>query len=232
MGRALLVGKSAELRTAFSDYLQSRGVEAFGARGASDVKALLSALKPDVTAIDLDTQEYDGFQLIEPITASGSSCLIISTRDGVKDRIRALELGAQEYIVKPVDVEELYLRVRNILVHRRPASVGAINPILDVNGVRVDVVTRRLLGPDNAPGEQVTGTELAWLRILTENIDRVVSKDALFKASHSRSYEPSTRSLDVGISRLRLKLKSSNAGVEISSVRQTGYLLSREIRRP
>lgn len=236
MGRALLIEESAALRTSFSDYLQSRGIQTYTARGVSDARALLPALRPDVTTLDLDMQEGDGFDLIEQITSAGSRCLIVSMRDRVQDRIRALELGADDFVTKPIDLEELYLRLRNILVHRRPQTVDANNPVLDLNGVKVDLVTRALLNAENKPGAELTESELALLRILAENMDRVVSKETLFAAIHGRSYSPTTRSLDVGISRLRIKLKTSESGAEIRSVRQAGYLLSREIppssRRP
>ena len=79
-------------------------------------------------------------------------------------------------------------------------------------------------------GAELSETELSLLRILSDNIDRVVSKDALFQEIYGRPYTPTTRSLDVGVSRLRAKLKSSGVGVEIRSVRSAGYMLLRDRR--
>ena len=232
MGRALLIEESADLRASFQNYLQERGIETFTAKGVTDAKALLSAVKPDITALDIDLHDGDGYALIEQINRVGSRCVIVSMRGELQDRIKALSLGADDYVAKPVDLEELYLRVRNILAHRRPAGDGGSNPVLDLNGVKVDLVTRALLSREGRPGAELTETELSLLRILTENMDRIVSKETLYQAIHGRSYSPTTRSLDVGISRLRIKLKSSGVGVEIRSVRQAGYLLSREAAPP
>jgi len=88
-------------------------------------------------------------------------------------------------------------------------------------------VKRALLTRDLSPGPELTESELFLLQILTENIGRVVSKEALFEKIHGRPYEPNTRSLDVGMSRLRIKLKSIDADADIRSVRQVGYILSR-----
>ncbi len=228
MNRALLIEASSALRTECAEYLQSRGVDIYTARGASDARALLPALRPGVTALDIDVEDGEGFDLIETIVGAGSRCLVISARDRVQDRIRALSLGADDYLAKPVNLEEFYLRIRNMLAHRGPPPANANSAIVDLQGIRVDLVSRALLRRDGAPGPELTETELSLLRILTENVNRVVSKESLFASLYGRPYAPGTRSLDVGVSRLRIKLKSTDIGAEIRSVREAGYLLSSE----
>jgi DNA-binding response OmpR family regulator len=227
MERALLVEESADLRNAFSEYLQERGIDIYIARGVSDARALLPAVKPDVTTLDVDFEDGDGFGLIEDIGRAGSRCLILSERDQVEDRIRALSLGADDYVKKPINLEELYLRLRNILANRRPQNVDGGSAIVDLNGVKVDLVSRALVNRDARPGSELTETELSLLRILTDAMDRIVHKETLFMGVYGRPYTPNTRSLDVSISRLRQKLKSTDIGVELRSVRQAGYMLSR-----
>jgi DNA-binding response OmpR family regulator len=228
MWRALLIEESPALRTTCSEYLQSRGIDTFTARGLSDARALLPALKPDVTALDIDLEEGDGLQLIEVITGQGSRCLILSVRDQVQDRMHALSLGADGYLLKPINLEELYLRMRNILTNRRPERASLNSAVVDFNGVKVDLVTRSLLNRGGLPGPELTEMELALLRVLTENINRTVSKETLFDSVYERPYSPGARSLDVAISRLRIKLKATDIGAKIRSVREAGYLLSRE----
>jgi DNA-binding response OmpR family regulator len=107
-------------------------------------------------------------------------------------------------------------------------SVGANNDIvIDLQGIKVNLVTRTLLAGGGAQGVDLTETELSLLRILTENIGRVVSKEVLFESIHGRPSTSQTRSLGVSVSRLRIKLKSIDADAEIRSVRQTGYIFSR-----
>ena len=200
MGRALLIEESGDLRTTMQDYLQARGIETFTAKGVTDAQALISALKPDITTLEVDLQDGDGYGLIAKIHDAGSRCLIVSRLHGVRDRIKGLQLGADDYVGKPVDLEEIYLRSRAIIT------------------------------PEGTMGAELSETELSLLRILSDNIDRVVSKDALFQEIYGRPYTPTTRSLDVGVSRLRAKLKSSGVGVEIRSVRSAGYMLLRDRR--
>jgi two-component system OmpR family response regulator len=227
MGRALLIEESADLRNSVSTYLQERGIDIYTARGVSDARALLPALKPDVTTLDLDFADGDGFALIEDINRAGSRCLIVSERDQVQDRIRALALGADDYVAKPIHLEELYLRLRNIIANRRPQSADSHSSILSLNGLKIDLVSRALLNRDGSPKSALTETELSLLRVLTDQMDRIVSKEALSMAVNGRTLPHNNRSLDVAISRLRLKLKSTDVGAELRSVRQAGYMLSR-----
>lgn len=227
MGRALLIEDSGSLRASYSEYLAGRGLDIYTAHGASDGIALLNAIKPEVTALDIDFQETDGFELIGAIRDTGSLCLVVSDRHALEDRIRALSLGADDYVVKPIELEELFLRLRNMLAHRQAPSSDNHNTVLDLNGIRIDLVTRALLDPDGERGPELTSTELAMLRILADNFERVVSKETLFGAMRGEAYSVATRSLDVSISRLRLKLRNAKASVDIRSVRQAGYILSR-----
>jgi DNA-binding response OmpR family regulator len=87
-------------------------------------------------------------------------------------------------------------------------------------------VTRAILNRSGRPGPELTETELSLLRLLTENMDRVVAKETLFSSIYGRPYAPGTRSLDVGVSRLRIKLRSTDIGAEIRSVREAGYMFS------
>lgn len=226
-GRVLLVEESAELRASMQDYLQSKGLDTFSARGVVDASELLPAIKPDVTVVDVETVGGDAYALVERALEIGSSCILLSGQIEAKDRVRAFALGVDGFVPKPVILEELYLRLRNVLA-RRPQAANGVSAILDLNGVKVDLVKRSVIGRDGRPDAELTETELALLRVLSENIDRLVSRETIHQAIRGRSHPPASRALDVGMSRLRLKLKAAGAGVEIRSVRQAGWLLSRE----
>jgi DNA-binding response OmpR family regulator len=115
-----------------------------------------------------------------------------------------------------------------MMAARMPQAAGASGAIVDFHGVKVDLVTRAILNRSGRPGPELTETELSLLRLLTENMDRVVAKESLFSAIYARPYAPGTRSLDVGVSRLRIKLRSTDVGAEIRSVREAGYMFSLE----
>ena len=229
MARALLIEPSVPLLADYADFLASRGFDIYTARGANEALALLTAVRPEVTALDVDLQELDGFKLIRAIRDQDSRCLVVSERDDPQDRVRALALGADDYVIKPFELEELFLRLRNMLANRPAPASETQSYVLDVNGLRIDLMTRALLTLEGKPGAELTTTEFSVLRVLAEKIDRVVRKDELFAATRSASYSDTTRSLDVAISRLRVKLRSAGAHFEVRSVRQAGYILSRAI---
>jgi DNA-binding response OmpR family regulator len=226
LGRVLLVEGSAPLQATVSAHFRERGIDTYTAYGLTDARALLSALPPDVTILDLDLGDGDAFDLIKDIGKVGSRCVIISARDQPEDRIRALSLGADDFVAKPIEVEEMYLRIRNILANRRSQTVEVSGSIIDFQGIKVDLVTRALLTRDLAPVVALTEQELFLLQILTENIGRIVTKEALFEKIYGRPYQPNTRAVDVTISRLRIKLKFIYPDLDIRSVRRAGYILS------
>ncbi len=131
-------------------------MDVYVARGAEDARALLPALRPDVTTVDIDFADGEGFELIEDISRAGSRCLIMSDRDEVEDRLRALSLGVDDYVTKPIHLEELYLRLRNIVTNRGANGAAKNVAVIDLNGVKVDLVTRSLLNSNGAPGPELT----------------------------------------------------------------------------
>ena len=177
-------------------------------------------------------EDGDAFELIDEIAKVGSRCLILTARDRAEDLIRGLSSGADDFVAKPIEIEEVYLRICNILANRRLQSAGANNNVvIDLQGIKINLVTRTLLGSGDAPGADLSETELSLLRILTENIGRVVSKEVLFESVHGRLSTSRTRSLGVSVSRLRIKLKSIDTDIEIRSVREAGYILAGERTR-
>ena len=214
--------------SAVQDYLQPRGIDAFVARGVVDARELLAAIRPDIAAVDLDLADGDAYGLVNDILAAGALCVVISSGAAIEDRVRALELGVDDYINKPIHAVELYLRLRNILGRRRALDEAAASAVLDLSGVKVDLVTRSIKGRNGFPDVELTETELALLRMLSDNAERIVTREAIFAAVRGGPYQPTSRALDVGMSRLRIKLKSCGASIEIRSVRQLGWVLTLE----
>jgi DNA-binding response OmpR family regulator len=222
------VSESVDLRIEMQDYLQDRGLDTVTARGVAAASTLLPAIRPDVTALDVDSEDGDAYALIKPILAVGSSCIVISKHIDMNDGVRSLQLGADDYVSKPFNMEELYLRLLKILA-RRPQESDQPSTILDLEGVKVDLVKRSVIGRDSHPDVEVTEAELALLRFLSENKDRLINHESIYAAIHGQPYQAKNRrALEVAMSRLRIKLKASGNGIEIRSVRRAGWLLSRE----
>ena len=215
------------MRLSLSPFFQKSGLDLYGAVSLEDARALLPVLKPAVTIIDRELRDGDGLDLVEDAALAGARMMVVSERNAASDRIKALTLGASDYVAKPADPEELYLRVRNLLTAQSPHPEPDM--VREFAGVRIDLATRAVLRSDGAPGEELTETELAVLRALAENLDRIVSREALHPiVTGSPSAERPSRAIDTCVSRLRMKLRSASVGVEIRSVRQAGYLLRRE----
>ena len=185
--QTLLVSESVDLRIEMQDFLQDRGLDTVTARGVAAASALLPAIRPDLTALDVDSQDGDAYALIKPILAVGSSCIVISKHLDLNDGVRSLQLGADDYVSKPVNMEELYLRLLKILA-RRPQESDPPSTILDLEGVKVDLVKRSVIGRDGHPDVEVTEAELALLRFSGREQGSTLS-------TTSRSTPPFTDSL-------------------------------------
>jgi DNA-binding response OmpR family regulator len=228
MARALVVASPSDTRERLSTYLQARAIQIFTVPSLSDARALLPGLRPDVTLLDRDAIDGDGIDLISSIVKTGSRCLIISERYDVQDRIRALTLGADDYLAKPINLEEFYLRLRNVLLNKVRPSYDRDKYIADFQGVQVELTTRALLNRDGSPGPELREGELSLLRVLTENINRIVTRDTLSTVLNQGFWDSQSRAVDVNVSRLRIKLNANGNEVAIRSVRSLGYIFMRE----
>ncbi len=225
-GRVLIVESDDAGAYGYGEYLGRRGFTVLTAKSVAEGRTAIETFRPDLTAFAVDLEDQAAVDLIVRAVEIGSHGLVLSRRDEVGERIRVLSLGADDFVKTPIDLEELYLRIRNILSRRSPKTIGLNNLVLELEGIRVDLITRELLNADGTPGSELTESEFLLLRMLAENANRVVTKEALFKSLRGRPTTAATRSLDVAISRLRAKLKSTDADAEIRSVRQLGYFFT------
>ena len=227
--RALVIEGDQTLRVSLFPYFQKSGVDLYGAASIEDGRALLPVLKPAVTIVDRELRDGDGLDLVGDAVQAGARAMIVSTRNAAADRIQALTLGAHEYLAKPADPEEVYLRVRNLLANQPTTTAGMSAIVREFGGVRVDLSTRGVLRPDGEPQDELTETEFAVLRTLADNMDQIVSRETLHPVVTGQpAVDKTSRAIDTCVSRLRIKLRAADAGVEIRSVRQAGYLFRRE----
>ena len=226
--RALVIEGEQALRNSLSPFFQKSGLDLYGAASLEDARALLPVLKPAVTIVDRELRDGDGLDLVVEAVQSGARALVVSAHNATADRIKALLLGAQEYLAKPADPEEVFLRVRNMLATRTPAHEDR-GMVHEFGGVRVDLTTRAVLRADGTHLDELTETELAVLRMLADNADRIVTREALHPVvTGAQPTGKPTRAIDTCVSRLRIKLRAADVGAEIRSVRQAGYLFRRE----
>ena len=175
----------------------------------------------DLVLLDRTLPDGDGLSLVPSLRAGnpGLPIIVLSARGEISDRVAGLDEGADDYLIKPFALEEMFARIR--AVRRRPADlaveqirVGALvfdvaNDEAVVAGVRLDLVRR----------------ELRVLATLVKRRGRTVLRESLEQAVYGFDDEVQSNTLDSHISRLRRKLAEAGAGIEIHAIRGVGYLL-------
>ncbi|MFT7775654.1 response regulator [Roseateles sp.] len=169
----------------------------------------------DLAVLDLGLPRGDGMTLLKHLRAGGSALpvLIASARDTVRDRIAGLEAGADDYVLKPFDLDELVARVRALL--RRHAGSG--NPVLQRGELMLDPVSRRV----TQAGEPVelSAREFSVLEALMQKPGAVLSRERLEEAVYGWGQEVASNAIEVHLHNLRRKLGSA----AIKNVRGVGY---------
>ena len=105
---ALIIEEGQTIRASLFSYLQDMALDIYSAASLQDARALFPVLKPALTIVDRELRDGDGLDLIEPARQAGAHVFVVSTSNEVVDRVRALTLGADDYMGKPADPEEIY----------------------------------------------------------------------------------------------------------------------------
>jgi DNA-binding response OmpR family regulator len=225
----LVVDDDEDIRELLRTYLGSVGYTVLEAADAKALRAVLTTHPVDLILLDQRLPDADGLVLAREIRADSDVGIIIITGFGQPvDRILGLELGADDYVAKPVDLRELLARIRSVL--RRRASRPTEPPgALGFEGWSIDPSARRLTAPGGGVVELTTG-EFDLLMIFARHPNRVLSRDEIMNALHHRDAGPYDRAIDVQVGRLRRKIEPDPARpVLIKSVRGAGYLFAPKV---
>lgn len=195
-------------------------VDIVGDCGGAD--AALSTVSYDAMILDRGLPDGDGLTLLQDLRRNGSGLpvLLLTSRCEVDERIEGLDSGADDYVPKPVDMEELIARIRALL--RRPAAT--IDLILRLGNVTFDTRSREVRVSDCIV--DVSRRETDVLEHLLRRANRVVSKDVLEEKLYGFDEEVSSNSVEVHVSRLRKRLQDAGADVQIRTRRGMGYVLA------
>ena len=220
--RILMVEDNERLSDAVKVGLEKEGfvVDIFDT--VADGEAALETVSFDMVLLDLGLPDGDGIQLLEKLRTGGSSLpvLILTARDGLDDRVKGLNMGADDYLLKPFAMEELVARIRALM--RRPG--GALGLTINVGNLSFDTTAREVA----IDGQSITISrrEMGVLEQLMRRAGRVVPKDVLEEKLYGFGEEVASNSVEVHVSRLRRRLSKSGANVAITTLRGVGYLLS------
>jgi len=217
----LLVEDHPPLAEAVSDALRRAGFAVDIARTATDARALAAATSYALVLLDLGLPDEDGIALLPVLRAGGRVPVIVLTaRDALHDRVAGLDGGADDYVVKPVEMPELVARCRAVL--RRPGDRA--DAMLRVEPIELDTVARsvRVAGTPVHLGRREVGV----LEQLMTAAGRVVSRSALEDAVYALEDEVGPNALEAAVSRLRRALAAAGCPLPIVTVRGIGWLLA------
>jgi two-component system OmpR family response regulator len=215
--RILLVEDDAALANAVLGYLQGKQFLVDLAADLGQARSMVSLANYSAVLLDLNLPDGDGLQLLPTIVAQAepASVIVVTARDQVSDRIRGLDAGADDYLIKPYDPEELLARLR--AVERRRSH--QTSSVVTRGEVSIDL-TREVVKANGFP-VVMTPKEWALLRVLASRAQQVHSRERLLDALYHWDDSSDSNTLEVFISRLRRKLGTAL----IQTVRGTGYRL-------
>ena len=214
----LLVEDDAVLADGLSRVLQSHAMVVDVVGNGAQADQLLQRIEVAVVVLDIGLPGIDGFEVVRRLRArdSGVPVLLLTARDAIEDRVRGLELGADDYLVKPFATAELVARIKALA--RRSAPKPAVLALGDLT-LDTDAKRARI-------GERVIDLsvrEWAVLEYLLQHGARVVSKQQIIDAILPWGDELTLNAVEVYVSRLRLKIQ--DAGITIRTIRGFGYML-------
>lgn len=221
MPKVLLVDDEPNIIELVKLYLERDGYEVEAANTGQDALSKFVTAAPDIIILDLMLPDMDGFEICRRIRMkSDVPILMLTARTEGTDRVVGLELGADDYLIKPFDPRELVARIRAIL--RRYQSGLRPSDAMEIGDVRIDTARHEV----TIAGEPVylRTKEFSLLVALAQNLGIVMTRDKLLESVWGFEYFGETRTVDVHINHLRDKLADSGATIE--TVRGMGYKMS------
>jgi len=214
----LLVEDDAVLADGLSRILQGHGMLVEVVGNGTQADQVLQRAEVAVAVLDIGLPGIDGFEVVRRLRARGSAIpvLLLTARDAVEDRVRGLEIGADDYLVKPFATPELVARIKALARRNtpKPAVLSLGDLTLDTAGKRARIKERVI---------DLSVREWAVLEYLLQHGTRVVSKQQIIDAILPWGEDLTLNAVEVYVSRLRLKI--ADAGITIRTIRGFGYLL-------
>ncbi|WDF74541.1 response regulator [Novosphingobium sp. KACC 22771] len=220
--KVLVVDDEMAIRRLLRGSLSRAGLDVVEAANAREALAALNIDKPDLVLLDLGLPDRDGMELIGPIKAAKAALLVVSARDATGEKVAALDLGADDYVTKPFDTDEVLARVRVALRNRLLAENAA--PLVRLGAVEMDLAAR--IVRRNGAEVHLSPKEYGFLAELARYPGRVVSHAAILRSVWGPGQEQAVEYLRVAARGLRRKLE--DVPVEQSMIRNEpgiGYRL-------
>jgi two-component system response regulator CpxR len=230
MRSVLIIDDDVKLCTMLREYLARHQIDLeIRHHGKLGLEAAFAG-QYDLVLLDVTLPGIDGFEVLQRLRKSSDLCILLLTARGdAADRIRGLQLGADDYLPKPFDPEELVARIRAIIRRGTPRSISSLSNAVD-RGMPLTVLTVDGASRTARYGTirlDLTDIELSLLETFLQSPGVVLTREELVARIFQRPFHPLDRSLDMHVSRLRRKLRTATPlGNHIKTVRSSGYLFS------
>jgi two-component system OmpR family response regulator len=225
--RVLVVEDDPKVSRMLERGLTEEGYETVVVGDAESALVALRRDRFDVCVLDVLLPAMDGFAALAAAREQGivTPVLLLTARDGVADRVRGLQLGADDYLVKPFAFAELLARLQAI--HRRAGPHR--EAVLSAGGVTIDPAVHRVTVGEAAI--ELSQKQFALLELLLRNRGQVVTRAMILEKVFGYSFASNTNIVDVHISHLRQKLAAPGCALRIETVRGVGYRAEAEVGR-
>lgn len=220
--KVLVVDDEPAIRRLLATSLGRTGYRVTEAGTAREAMTAVQIDKPELVLLDLGLPDRDGLELVPLIKARGTAVIVVSARDATEQKVTALDLGADDYVTKPFDTEEVLARARTALRHRLSAESEA--PVVRIGDIEIDLAARLV----RKHGEEVhlTPKEFGFLAQLAKHPGRVVTHTQLLRKVWGAGHEGDVEYLRVAARGVRRKLEQG--AIASSSIRNepgVGYRL-------
>jgi two-component system phosphate regulon response regulator OmpR len=232
-GRILIVEDDPSVREMLAEYLGTHGYEIVQADRGTAMREAVEKSLPDLVLLDVNLPGEDGLTLARFLRERFDvGIIMVTAASELADRVAGLEVGADDYVVKPFELRELLARVKSVLRRmqaRAPAAPAGEATSVQSSRVRVgacalDLVSHRLFAADGTE-VPLTAMEFDLLKLFIERPNQVLDRDQLLTLTRHREWEPFDRSIDIRIARVRRKVEADPEHPQaIRTVRGAGYM--------
>jgi DNA-binding response OmpR family regulator len=218
----LLVDDDAAIRRSVAVGLELEGFQVVAASGGRAALEAVERRRPAVMLLDLTMPDLDGLEVLRRLRTAGDETpvCVLSARDEVDDRVRGLEAGADDYVVKPFAVEEVAARL-HALLRRRPGIES--RALLRVGDIELDARGHRAIR--NGRDLELTPREFALLEVFLRRPGEVLDRELLHEEVWGYTFDPGTNVTDVFVGYLRRKLEADGEPRVLHTVRGIGFVL-------
>lgn len=222
--RVLVVEDAKDLNRLIVKVLVKAGYSVDGCFNGEEAKEYLTGAEYDAMLLDVMMPKLDGFTLLEQLRNQGNEIpvLMLTAKDAIADRVKGLDLGADDYLIKPFDFDELLARIRNMTRKRN----GNKNNIFQLADLKVDVQSRSVFRGNNQV--ELLPKEFTILEYLIRNKGIVVSREQLEDKIWNYEYVGSSNNIDGYMSRLRKKIDGDDMVKLLHTIRGVGWVLREE----